>query len=200
MLKLTTKMTGKMEFMHSLNSSSLNNKFCIAKSSQNKSSICEDCYSNGLLKMYKNADKAFTENGILLSENIFPPFAIPKTNSSVFRFNAYGELINMNHLRNLMAMCEKNESTTFSLWTKRKNLIWRYCKDFGKPKNVIFIYSSEILNKREKKPKYFNKVFTVWSEDNKDKSFINCGTKKCFDCMTCYDLKDRKTYINEVLK
>ena len=39
-----------------------------------------------------------------------------------FRFSAHGEIINLNHLINIFNICDKNELTTFALWTKKKRL------------------------------------------------------------------------------
>ena len=195
-MKITTKMNGKMKGMISINTSPLTNEFC--KSMVETDAVCKSCYSTRMMKMYKSADKAFTDNALELSTGILKD--IPKINAHTVRFNAHGELVNSAHMYNLMEIARNNPRTTFTLWTKRKDLVWKYCRDFPKPKNVIFIYSSPQLNQKSKKPEYFDKVFTVWTKEHKNKSFINCGDKKCIDCMTCYTLGDRKTFINEVLK
>lgn len=191
-------MTGKMINMVSLNTSSLSNKFC--QSMAKKDLVCKDCYSNRLLKMYKTAEVAFTNNGKILSNSILPNEKLPYFNAHTVRFNAYGELINMNHLVNLMNTCRKNKHTNFTLWTKKSGLVWKYLRDYPKPKNLTLVYSSEKVNERGKLPLHFDKVFTVYSKDNKGKSFINCGDKPCFECMKCYDPKNRTVYINEVIK
>ena len=188
--------------MQSLNTSSMSNKYCQAMSKKGDK-VCSSCYSNRLLKMYKTAEEAFDDNGDILGLTCLPEKLLPKINASKFRFNAYGELINIYHLMNLINITKNNPATTFSLWTKREDLVFKYFRDFPmikKPKNLILIYSGENLNERVKLPKYFDKVFTVWSKEHKDKKFINCGTRTCFDCSKCYDTKDRTKFINEVLK
>jgi len=192
-LKITNKMTGKMEGMISLNTSSLNNKFCIAMAK--KDLICSKCYSNQMLKMYKNADAAFQHNGRLLSEGKLED--LPRFNAAFVRFNAFGELINDSHMYNLIKICEHNPNTTFTLWTKKKGIVIKMLGQYGKPKNLLLVYSSEEVGVRELLPLYFDKVFTVYGKVSKID--INCGDKKCFDCRLCYT-KNRTIYIKERIK
>jgi len=192
-LKITKRMTGKMEGMISLNTSSLNNKFCIAMSK--KDIICSKCYSNRMLKMYKTADGAFQHNGRLLSEGKLED--LPQFNAAFVRFNAFGELINDTHLYNLVRICNANPQTTFTLWTKKKGIVAKILAQYGKPNNMLLVYSSEGVGVRELLPLYFDKVFTVY--DKVSQVDINCGDKKCFDCRLCYT-KNRTIYIKEKLK
>jgi len=118
-------------------------------------------------------------------------------NERFFRFHSFGELENKNHLDNFVAIAEYYNSTTFAIWTKRKDLI----KNIGvKPKNLIIIYSSPVINERvsiKSLPVQFDKVFSVYSK-GKTGVKINC-VKKCRDCMICYT-KNRTKYINETIK
>lgn len=197
-LQITHKMSGKMEGMVSINTSSLANKFCQTMSKK-PDSICNSCYSNRLLKMYKTAETRFKLNADYLSKAIHPVYDMPLINASIVRFNAYGELVNYNHLVNLFSICERNKRTTFTLWTKLDGLVAKAVRDWGKPKNLILIYSSENVNERESMPLHFDKVFTVYDDKKKlPKSMkINCGESKCINCLTCYTLGDRTKYINE---
>jgi hypothetical protein len=197
-IKITSKMNGKMQGMISINTTPLHNDFC--KTMAASDSICSSCYSTRMMKRYRNADNAFLHNAEILSSGIMPVSQLPRLNANAVRFNAHGEIVNIEHAINVIKICEANPRTTFTLWTKRKDILFKAVRDFGKPKNLILIYSSPQVNKREKLPNYFDKVFTVYDKTYKGKAMINCGEKKCFDCMTCYDLKDRKTYINEVIK
>lgn len=203
MYRITEKHTGKMENIQSLSTIKTINESCI-KRSKIKGSVCSTCYVDPLVKRYPAMEKKFIDNTKVLTHSIIPDHLHVKVNTLYFRLESFGELNQgnkgMNQLINYMTLAELNPRTTFSLWTKEKSLVQKFLRDFEKPKNVIFIYSSLMVNKREKLPAGFNKVFTVYDKTHKGKSFINCGDKKCFDCLTCYDLKNRKVYINEVLK
>jgi hypothetical protein len=53
---------------------------------------------------------------------------------------------------------------------------------------MVLIYSDPIINGNNELPEGFDKVFTVYTkqyvkENNID---INCGGKKCKDCLLCY--------------
>ena len=85
---------------------------------------------------------------------------------------------------------------------------------YRKPKNLIVIYSVSLLNhqininKITSNPRlqFIDKVFTVYTLEylqenniNIDK-FINCGARKCIDCMKCYNKRNKTVFINEMLK
>lgn len=201
LLHVTEQMSGKMEEMSSISTSSLDNPFCI-KMSKNPNAICAECYSNDLLKMYKTARNRFKLNADYLSSTIHPVDDMPRLNKRAVRFNAFGELINYEHFVNLMNICRKNPDVTFTLWTKLHGIVHKGIRDWGKPKNLILIYSSPITNVRGKLPQHFDKVFTVYDDTKKlpRGQKINCGETRCIDCMACYTLSDRKTYINEMVK
>jgi len=198
MLKITSKMNGKMQGMVSINTTPRSNDFCLNMAKTD--SVCGSCYSHRMMKMYKNADKAFKHNGDVLSGKLLSNDEVPKLNHHTVRFNAHGELINDTHMINLLRICNGNPRTTFTLWTKRKDIVHRVLSHWKRPSNLILIYSSPKINKRSTLPEHFDKVFTVYDKEHKGKRMINCGEKKCVNCMTCYDTADRKRYINEVVK
>lgn len=189
--KITEKMSGKMKGFMSPNTTPLNNKNCI-KRAKIKNSICNGCYSINSMKLYPNADTCFKRNAEILSKDLE---LIPKINAKYFRFNAHGELSNEKQFINFIRICNANPTTTFSLWTKEKILVHNVLDKIEKPKNLILIHSSLMLNKPEKLPKHYNKVFTVYSKDTKEP--INCN-KSCMDCLKCYDLNDQTTFIKEI--
>ena len=87
--------------------------------------------------------------------------------------------------------------TTFTLWTKRKNIVNRVLKNRTKPKNLILIYSNKYVDRLDiKLPKHFDKVFNNVSKHTND---VNCS-KKCLECMMCYTLGNKTTQIIEVKK
>ena len=90
-----------------------------------------------------------------------------------------------------MNLTLKNPHTNFTLWTKKKSLVVSYCEKYGKPENLILIYSNEIIGSIAKLPKYFDKTFNnVFKKD----SSVNCF-QKCIDCLLCYTKNDVKTII-----
>ena len=125
-------------------------------------------------------------------------------NSAFFRFNAHGELAldkkqGTINLENYVNIAIKNPHCTFSLWTKRFDIIKPYFDQHEKPKNLILIYSSPLTNHiMTKVPKHFDKTFnTVVETDFVEKQ--NCTGQKCKDCLLCYK-KDTTSIIVEKVK
>ena len=79
--------------------------------------------------------------------------------------------------------------STFSLWTKRKDIVYKVLKlDYtDKPKNLIFVYSNPKLDSvMTKVPRHFDKVFN------------NVTTKS--DLVMCYTVGNKTEQIVEVVK
>lgn len=106
------------------------------------------------------------------------------------------------NLSNYVAICKANKWTTFSLWTKRKDIIERFFSKHPKPKNLILIYSNPTINKPITKIfSYFDKIFNNVSEDKYiDKQ--NCTGQQCITCLRCYkhSKKDTSNIIYEKVK
>lgn len=196
-------MSGKLEGFHSLNTDSIDNKFCRAFSSH-KNSICSKCYSRKQLGSYrKNSRPSFLENGRILSERLLEDREIPYIADKVFRFHSHGELINDIHFQNLVKICQLNPGTTFTLWTKVPQVVIEVLDEIGKPENLILILSDMYLDRvgaLPPVPRYFDKTFSVWTEKGAENGdiTINCK-KKCRDCMLCYQ-KNNVNRIHELVK
>ena len=190
-------MSGKLKGIPALNTSPLNNKFCKAMSKK-EDSICGSCYSINMLKTFrKMCDPPFRRYGEFLSKKVHPSEYLPKPPNALYvRFSAHGELINLNHTINLFKICGLSPNTTFTLWTKRMNLVWKAIKQIGKPSNLILVYSAMGLDVETTVPKYFDKVFIVQAKKN-DKT--NCFGG-CIDCLKCYTKTDTTTHIYEEIK
>ena len=198
-----SKHSGKLEGFESMNVSCLDNKFCEAMS-KHENYICSKCYARRLETIRNQLHDKLLSNNKILSEKVLPKITLPRVNRLYFRFNAFGELLNMTHLYNLVHICEVNPKTTFTLWSKRIDLISSLDLGF-KPKNLIIIYSSPELNKRtdiDSLPIQFDKVFTVYSKDYIEHKYhdvnINCE-QHCLTCLKCYT-DNKIKYINERLK
>ena len=190
--------SGKMLGIPSLNTDTTSNKFCQGMYNSKQDIICNECYSMNMLTTFrKNCKPKFLNNSKYLSTKIHPREYLPICPSNVGRFHSHGELINSIHLENIMNICLNQPMTTFTLWTKRANIVSRVLKNRGKPKNLILIYSNKYIDKLDiKLPKHFDKVFnnvSSWTSD------VNCEGK-CLDCMKCYTLGETTTQINEVIK
>jgi hypothetical protein len=188
----TTTHSGKLEGIPSLATSFASNCFDRQKI---KNSICEKCYQIKYEKFRPSLKKALEFNTSKLSK-IIPYEEIPTYNYSFFRFNSFGELHNNAHFFNLVNIAQKNPHCNFTLYTKEFRIVSEVLNAIDKPKNLILIFSSPMVNTRAKLPKFFDKVFTVYGKTEKTK--INCN-KKCIDCKLCYT-KNKTIYINERIK
>ena len=200
-----SNMTGKLAEFRAISTNTKTNAYCIeqhAKAIEHKTdNICGDCYSHKMLDGFrKNMAPALQRNSDLLSSRPLERKEIPRILDSVFRLAAHGELINDQHMENLMAIVIDNPWCRFALWTKRVDIVFRYIKKYGKPENLNLIYSnpkkSHIMSKP---PKFFDKTFNnVLSDEDVDRQ--NCTGQKCKDCLLCYTINDVKTIVEKVKK
>lgn len=208
MIKITKKMSGKMEGMLSLNTSCLTNPNCQAFS-KIEGSVCQKCYANKLLSYRQNVSECFEKNAFELTTRILNNEEINKYfrfyNINFFRFEAFGDLINNIQLVNYINISKANKNIRFALWTKNINIINDVFSKIKQPRNLQLVLSSLYINKKLdentiKAPANY-KVFTVYDKKFiKDNNIIiNCGAKKCALCEICYK-KNNVKYINEKLK
>ena len=191
-----SKMSGKLKGIPAINTNTLSNEFC-KKASKNKDSICGICYSVNMLKTFrKNCVDPFEHNSKMLSSDVIPIQYLPKFNSIAVRFNAHGELINQTHLINLFNICKANLRVTFTLWTKRTDILKKVLRTHKKPKNIILIFSNSKLDAPIKPSKIYDKTFNYVTSQTSE---INCF-KDCFNCMKCYDQSDPDEIITEHIK
>jgi len=185
----------KMNGMISLNTSTLNNSFCVGMMKK-KEHVCNSCYAKTLESMRPNVRNRYELNSVALAKKL-KPNELPHIQGSFVRFNSFGELINLTHYKNMIAIAEANPHTTFTLWTKRTALIKNAIANLD---NLIHVYSSPTKNVESKLPKGFNKVFTVFNlpyvrENNVE---INC-TKSCRSCLLCYTHNDT-VFVRELIR
>ena len=201
-----SKMTGKLEGFQAISTNTVSNEYCQKQyKKQDAKNICTFCYSHNMLNTFrKNMQASLQRNTDLLNSKVLHPDALPVINSAFFRFNAHGELAldkkqGTINLENYVNIALKNPHCTFSLWTKRFDIIKPYFDNHEKPKNLILIYSSPLTNHiMTKIPKHFDKTFnTVVETDFIEKQ--NCTGQKCKDCLLCYK-KDTTSIIVEKVK
>jgi hypothetical protein len=195
-----SEMSGKLKGIQAINTNPLTNSFCQKMSSCGKKSvICTECYSCAMLKAYrKNCVPAFERNTqslqVPIADNEVPVFK----KNDIVRIHAHGELINETHLENFIKIADKNPTITFSLYTKRIDLINSVFGMKDKPANMILVYSNPVVDApMEEVPEKFDKVFNVCREKFLGK--INCGALSCNTCRKCYKF-DGANIIYEKIK
>lgn len=204
LLKVSNALTGKMEGMTAITSSMTNNVNC-QRLAQCNGSICQHCYSKTAMSYRKNVQQCYEKNGKILSENIIPKNQLPFVNSQYCRFESHGDLHNETHLENFINIAKKNPHCQFALWTKQYKIILDYFKTHKQPKNLNIVISSLMVNKPIN-PTPFEaiglkvKIFTVWDKEAAKNVNINCGGKKCIDCLNCYKKSGKIKVINEIIK
>lgn len=198
----TTKHTGKMEGMASLSTSCTCNLYC-KKRSGNKSLICSHCYAERQMKIYHNLEKCLIKNTEILTNRILDKTELPIINFLYFRFESFGDLININQIVNYFNICKKNPKVHFALWTKNPFVIADAInKGVAKPRNLQIVYSSPMINiVNDPGYDFIDKIFTVYDKKyiKENNVNINCGAEKCLLCGKCYN-KSKVRYINEMLK
>lgn len=192
----------KMAGIGSISTSVLENPFCQQRR-KCKDSICAQCYANNQVKIYPNLNRCLERNTELLTKAVLPYDELPTINDSIFRFEAFGDLGNEVQFINYLNICTKNPQTNFALWTKNFGIVERVFKYMDKPENLILVASSYNINKKEDLShfEWIDKVFTVYTEEFADKNGIeiNCGARKCAECLQCYT-SNSITEINEIVR
>lgn len=188
----------KMDGMTSINTSVEKNEFCQGMiNCGNKDIICASCYTRRI--KYPSVEKPYANNFDYFNSTDFLPERI---NRSVIRFHAIGELSSEIHFQNFVKLASVNPQTRFVLWTKRIDIINAVFAGVKKPKNLKIIRSSIHVNKPDKKVKFIDKVFTVYTTDfiAKNGIEINCQ-KECKSCMICYSAEfDKVKNVSEIIK
>ena len=155
------------------------------------------------MKIYKNLNACLERNTEILTGRILKEAEIPVINASFFRFESFGDLINVTQVINYFHICKKNKHVHFALWTKNPWIIEEALDaSERKPSNLQIIYSSPCINDQAD-PGYdfIDKIFTVYDKDyiSAHDVSINCGAKSCLTCHKCY-VRSKTKYINEKLK
>lgn len=191
--------TGKMEGMMSISTYCDWNPHCLKRMKEGNS-ICAKCYASRQTKMYKTLAEKLKRNTKLLTREIIPIGDMPFLNLAFFRFESFGDLVNVTQLKNYFNMCWRNPHIKAALWTKNTFLL-EMAREQGivKPTNLVIVESSPKINEPvEPSDEWVDKVFTVWDKTYKDAEFINCGQRKCLECLRCYIGAEKE--INEILK
>lgn len=205
LLKITTHQ-GKMKGIRSLSTYKYVSETCL-KLKDNKHCICNKCYVDKTLRVYKQVEPTLIYNTLLLRYTELSRRQLPVINELYFRFESFSDLQNHNHLKNLYKIARYNPNTMFGLWSKNLSLLMKE----KAPKNVNLILSSPLLNhnfvladtiveivKRKTQAKNV-KTFSVYDKDHIGEVDFNCA-KQCLSCLKCYKKNDKTQNINELLK
>lgn len=197
-------MTGKLRGIDSLNTNPLFNDRCLNLMTC-EDSICSSCYSVRMLISSRiHCNQSWLLNTLIIggrplenSDLLYLGFQ-----TELVRLNSHGELVNMQHLENIVKIASFYPMIQFSLFTKRKDLINKMFKSEPIPDNLTLVYSSVKKNVKQRKPKHFHKVFSVFNKKEAEKQGIeiNCGQSKCIDCQVCFSQNSETTHINELIK
>lgn len=199
-IHVTTNHTGKMEGMTSISTCALTNEHCIARRNVN-GCICARCYACTMEKRYTALTNALLRNSTALSTDYLQAEDIPTIDANYCRLEAFGDLINETHLLNYITIVNSNPHTMFALWTKNFAICSRVFAQIEKPTNLHVVASSPMLNTPINEPVWADATFTVWTSEEIAQAHgesINCGKRKCIECLACY--KGTKTRVNELLK
>lgn len=201
---ICTSHTGKMTGFASLSTSPIANTFCQNRS-KCKGSICAKCYSIQMQSIYSDLNRVLIENHRVLTSQIIPVEKMPILNYLMFRLEAFGDVQNETQILNYFNLCKRNPRVQFTIWTKNTAIFKKVFEGGNrKPKNLIIIVSSPMINKALKIEDYSfaDKVFTVYKKDYalNNGIKINCGSKSCASCGMCYNKSSRTVYVNELLK
>lgn len=205
-----SQMGGKLDKIAGVNTSSLDNPFC-EHMAKNPKSICSECYSRNMLKIFRaKCRPAFQRNAQILADNLLYEEEIKpcKKDKIAVRFSAHGEIYNLTHLYNLFQIAKVNSPKICTLFTKRLDLLAQFTR-MEIPDNMIIIYSNILIDnplseeyiKDLQLIRNVDKVFNVFTRKYvMDKGIsINCGGKKCKDCLVCYSQNNIQV-INELIK
>jgi len=221
----TSKMTGKLIELDAISDNTVTNGFCYdryikAKAKNDKAGkvvdICGVCYSHTMLGSYRKNMQPALDRNEFLAERLLEPHELPTYLKAFMRLDAHGELRTetvdpasgkvtktynkFTHIENYCRIAEHNPHCTFTLWTKRTDIVKLFFDSRDKPKNLIIIYSNpKVGTILSKPPKHFDKTFNnVLEDEYVDEQ--NCTGQKCKDCLLCYRHGTTDTIVEKVKK
>jgi len=194
--------TGKMEHIPSISTDKLMNGNCRAMmNSSDPNCICKYCYVDKVFSRYKDLEPALINNTNILTKRLLTKSELTEirkyfSNTSIVRFESFGDLNNEVQLQNYVAIARACVHTKFALFTKHFRIVMSYFKS-GKrfPSNITLVLSSPFTDYELQKTfvesfkKYHGRVITFTVTKDKTHTGINCGKRKCVECRNCYDSK-----------
>lgn len=200
-IRFNLNMSGKMAGVNCLSTSNLVNPFCAARK-KDPNSICSKCYADSTCKRYHALQENMKRNSDILTNTLFEISDFPLINAVIFRFEAFGDLINKTQCMNYFRLCKANPHVHFALWTKNPGIVKQaIAAGESKPENLVILLSSAKIGERVNPEKwdFVDKTFTVYRKNEMDLKMINCGSRCCLSCQRCYH-KETENDIREYLK
>ena len=192
--------TGKMEFIPSISTDKLLNPNCrVMMASTDSNCICKYCYVDKVFNRYKDLEPALINNTNILTARLLNRDEIKLLakffcNTSIVRFESFGDLNNETQLQNYVNLARACKHTKFAMFTKHFSLVFRWFKAGNKmPDNITLVLSSPYMDHTLNETfvnafkKYHNRVITFTVTKDKYNKGINCGKRKCVECRNCYD-------------
>lgn len=190
--------SGKIEGITSYDSSATNCEFCkhcrkAAENNQNH--ICGNCYDYAQEHSYKgvNVRNRHSLNMLIMQTVLFTKEELAILDcTKIDRINSSGDTPNVTYAINMLNIAHVNQFAKFAYWAKNVVAVQQAVEAVGKPENMKLVQSSCILNKPVKLAKYFDYVFTVYTNKEDVAAAVaagagECNGKKCADCgYKCY--------------
>ena len=189
--------SGKIELIYSLDSSATNCDFCIKMrkaAETNPDLICGFCYDFKQEQYRKEVLNRHSLNLLIMSKIEFTVEELATLPGiGLARVNSSGDAENVIYAKNMLRYAiSRGNLAKVAVWSKNVLAYIKAIDEIGKPENVILIQSSPFINKPVTRAKYFDYVFTVYSDADAVRAAIEagaceCNGKKCKDCgFKCY--------------
>ncbi len=196
-------MTGKMQGIPAISTSVLFNPICKARSSV-PGSICQKCFAQETVSHYKWLREYVEDNYMVLNSRLLNPEELPHIYNDICRLEAFGDLASVTQARNYIRIAKRSPWCTFAIWTKNPAYLDKAIREEGKPENLICVLSSNFINKIDSAGRWtwVDHVFTVYDPEYiaENGIQINCGGRKCRECMRCYTRGNTEFFVSEQLK
>ena len=205
-----SELSGKLKGFWAVSTSVLKNARCQARARVH-GCICKDCYAAAGASRYDGLALVLDINFQIMnrwriSAAAWATLQIPSINCKA-RIESHGDVATVCAAVNNVRIIKSHPWLTFGVWTKNADLYKAAFKEEGgKPANMVFLVSSpmenEVFEVPEDLKQYVDHVFTVYTPAYiaEHGIVINCGGRKCADCMRCYTLGNTDYYISEQKK
>ena len=189
---------GKIQGITSFDSSATNCGFCIRMrmaAALNPGHICGECYDYEQEHSFKGANvrNRHSLNMLIMQSVLFTREELATLDcTKINRINSSGDVPNTVYAINMLNIAHVNQFAKFAFWAKNVMAVQEAVEAVGKPQNMTLIQSSCRLNHPAKLAKFFDNVFSVYTNKEAVEEAIaagsgECNGKKCADCgYKCY--------------
>lgn len=196
-----SELTGKLAGIPGFSTTCKCNPICQARM-MNGDLVCSACYADVTTDRYQSLEEHLEENFELLTSDLLSDRDLPRVYTRFARIESFGDVANTTQAINYLNMVKANPDTFWGIWTKNYWIWDEVFKTEEKPSNCNMVLSSEKFNEITDKDFWWvDKVFTVYTADfiAEHNIEINCGSRDCVGCHTCYCKNDIK-HISEKKK